>query len=197
VTAVLLFARAPYVGGVKTRLARDIGSARALSVYRAMGRRVCDAVAKRYPLTVWYTPADAEAVMRDWLGSHRYRPQEGDDLGARLARAFEAHFAEAAGPVIAIGADTPSLNAEVITAAERALGEHDVVLGPALDGGYYLIGLRAPAPALFADMPWGGREVMHVTVDRCRAAGLSLTTLAPRRDVDTAADLAAEGHVVP
>jgi rSAM/selenodomain-associated transferase 1 len=145
-TAVLLFARAPHAGRVKTRLAREIGAARALSAYRAMGRRVSEAVAARYPLTIWYTPADAGAAMRDWLGPHRLRPQGAGDLGARLAGAFAEHFAEGPGPVIAIGADAPAVDAAVIADAERALQTHDVALGPARDGGYYLIGLRAPAP---------------------------------------------------
>ena len=196
-TAVLVFVRAPRAGQVKTRLAREVGSAHALAAYRSMGRSISDAVAARYPLTVWYTPVDGEACVREWLGPHRYKPQVGGDLGARLAHAFDTHFAAGDRPVIAIGADVPSLTAAVVAEAEHALGEHAVVLGPSLDGGFYLIGLRAPAPAVFVDVPWGGTEVMRITVARCHTAGLSIATLAPRRDVDTAADLAAEGVRVP
>lgn len=196
-TAVLLFARAPYVGRVKTRLAEEVGPARALAAYRVMGRRVADAVATRFPLTVWYTPPDAGSAMHDWLGTHRYRPQSPGDLGARLAGAVAAHFAEGDGPVIAIGADAPSVNADVVSEAVRALEAADVALGPCPDGGYYLIGLRAAVPEAFADIPWGGPEVMRVTIARCHEAGRTVALLAERRDVDTAEDLAAEGVAVP
>lgn len=196
-TAVLLFAKAPRAGAVKTRLARDIGAGRALALYRAMGRRVADAVAVRYPVTVWFSPAGAEAEMRAWLGAHWYRAQAEGTLGDRLRHAFETHFREGDRPVIAIGADAPSVDGTVVAEAEAALRHADVVLGPAHDGGYYLIGLAAPTDAPFGAIPWGGPDVMARTVAACRAARLSFEVLVARRDVDTLADLEAEGLTLP
>lgn len=192
-TAVLLFAKAPRPGRVKTRLAAEVGDAAALTAYRAMGARVTHQVGDRYQVTVWYDPPDALWDMRGWLGDLAYEAQRGRDLGARLAHAFRTHFQRGDAPVIAIGADAPAVNADVIGAAEHALRDADVVLGPALDGGYYLIGLARDMPDVFADVPWGSATVMEVTLERCRRLGRAVGCLPPLRDVDTLADLRAFG----
>jgi rSAM/selenodomain-associated transferase 1 len=193
VTAVLLLAKAPRPGRVKTRLAREIGATAALAAYRRVGAGVAAAVGAEFDLTVWHDPPDAEQEMRDWLGDHQYRAQQGGDLGERMSRAFAAHFDRGDRPVLAIGADTPGVGAEVVREAVRALKEADVVLGPALDGGYYLIGLNREAPRLFEGVPWGTPRVLQVTVALCVAHDLTVGRLAPLRDLDTAADLEALG----
>ena len=103
--------------------------------------------------------------------------------------AFARHFAEGDVPVLAIGADAPGVDADVIAAAVRALGTCDVVLGPATDGGYYLIGLNRPAPALFDGIAWSTSRVLRQTVAHCRASGLTVARLPPLRDVDSLVDL--------
>jgi rSAM/selenodomain-associated transferase 1 len=188
-TQVLLFAKAPRGGRVKTRLAAEVGEAAALAAYRRVGRQVVDRVGARYPLTVWYDPPDALPDMRRWLGGREFMPQRGDDLGGRMAHAFEEHFRRGDAPVIAIGADAPGIDAATIAAAEAALQEAAVVLGPALDGGYYLLGLTRLAPELLADVPWGTASVLQVTVARCFECDLPVKQLQPLRDLDTAADL--------
>ena len=195
-TRVLLFAKAPLAGRVKTRLARETGEAQAVALYRAVGRRVAMAVAAAYPLTVWFDPPGAEADMRRWLGDHEYRPQPNGDLGERMACAFAEHFARGERPVIGIGADAPGVSATVIANAERLLGQATVVLGPALDGGYYLIGLCAACRGLFQGIPWGASGVLRATEERCAALGLSVARLDPLRDIDTREDLDALGEAL-
>ncbi len=189
-TRVLLFAKAPRPGSVKTRLARDIGDEAATAAYRSVGRQVFQQVAPSYRVTVWYDPPDAEDEMHAWLGDGDFRAQEGSDLGARMAHALAVHFREdEKGPCVVIGADAPHVTAQTIAQAERELEVVDVVLGPAVDGGYYLVGLHRPAPSLFVDVPWGTAGVLDITVARCAACDLSCSTLAPLRDLDTVRDL--------
>ncbi len=192
-TAVIMFAKAPRRGYVKTRLSADVGRARALEVYRQVGAQVAAGVARRYPLTVWYDPPDAEREMRVWLGELEFHAQEGDDLGARMAHAFRVHLGRGDAPVVAIGADAPDVDAETIAQACRHLETADVVLGPALDGGYYLIGLRRQAESLFSGIPWGGPRVMAVTLAACERVQLAVRQLGRLRDIDTGGDLAALG----
>ncbi len=187
-TAVLLFAKAPRPGVVKTRLAAEIGTAAALEAYRCVGRRVVEQVGTSYPITVWYDPPDALSEVKAWLGEHEFAPQDGADLGARLSHAFSAHLDRGDRPVIAIGADAPGVTAETIQGAVLALTRSDVVIGPALDGGYYLIGVTRLVPELFVGIPWGTADVLEVTVEACRRHHLRLEQLAPLRDLDTAAD---------
>ncbi len=195
-TAILLFAKAPRAGSVKRRLSAVIGDEAAVAAYRAVGRRVALQVAECYPLTVWYDPPDAEAEMRRWLGAHEFRPQVAGDLGQRLGHAFDAHFAlggRDGGGVVALGADAPDVNRSTIEVALEALEHADVVVGPALDGGYYLLGLRRPVPELFVDIPWGTASVLQVTMQACERCHLVVRQLETLRDLDTAADLEALG----
>lgn len=192
-TAILLFAKAPRAGSVKRRLSAVIGDEAAVAAYRAVGRRVALQVAECYPLTVWYDPPDAEGEMRRWLGAHEFRPQVAGDLGQRLSHAFDTHFALGEAPVVALGADAPNVNGLTIEVALEALEHADVVLGPALDGGYYLLGLRYPVPELFVNIPWGTASVLQVTMEACARRHLVVRQLEPLRDLDTAADLEALG----
>ncbi len=187
-----IFAKAPRAGRVKTRLAAEIGPSGAADVYRRMGRQVVTATARAGQRTiVWFTPAREGQFVREWLeglGGIELRPQSGGSLGARLVHAFAQHFAEGAERVVVIGTDCPAVDRRLVTEAFSVLGEHDVVIGPALDGGYYLIGLSAPAPALFRGIPWSTRTVAAQTRARARALGLSCHLLQVLRDVDTARD---------
>lgn len=196
-TAVALMVKAPRAGTVKTRLARDVGDHCAVAVYVQLGRQVAEAAARVAPLTVWYTPPDAEPEVRRWLGDHESRPQGPGDLGARMQEAFAAHFARGDVPVIVIGADCPGVTAAVLRDAHARLAEADVVLGPSVDGGYYLIGLNRPEPRLFADIPWSTANVLEITESRCRECDLTVERLSPLRDVDTVEDLRALGLECP
>jgi len=139
------------------------------------------------------TTIDAVRAWLDGLGAAAFRPQAGGNLGTRLAYAFGHAFAAGDDAVVIIGTDAPGVNRRIVTAAFRALRAHDLVLGPSLDGGYYLIGLSSPQPALFREIPWSTGAVLRATQTRARALGLRATVLGPLRDVDTARDARALG----
>lgn len=192
---VLVFARVPALGRVKSRLAAGIGEPAALAVYHellAITRAAI--VASGIPATVWLadaagpTPTATEA--QEWA-TLSTRCQETGDLGQRMTAAFVAAFAAGASRVVIIGTDCPGLRAEQLTQAVGLLNEHDVVLGPATDGGYYLLGLRQPQPELFQNKAWSTASVLIDTQADAHRLGLSAALLPALRDVDTAEDLAA------
>ena len=187
---ILMMAKAPRPGFVKTRLAAQIGNEKATSLYRVLVERQLRATPVGWPLQIHFAPIDAETEMRVWLGEHRALvPQSFGNLGDRLQSAFAQAFADGARAVIAIGGDCPELHAEDFLQAEEVLQARDVVLGPARDGGYYLIGLRAPAPQLFVDVPWSTSEVLATTVDHIENSGLSFELLGVKDDIDDTASM--------
>ena len=188
--AIILMARAPELGRVKTRLASEMGDDQALAIYRELGEGIAAALRKAGPrVVVSYTPASAEQLTRDWLGDDlRYEPQAAGDLGARMAAAVAARFAGGADRVVVVGSDCPTMSPETIRSAFAALADADVVLGPAQDGGYYLIGISAAQDTLFRDVPWSSHDVLRISLERAREAGLRVTLLPEMRDIDTAAD---------
>ncbi|MBI4540497.1 MAG: TIGR04283 family arsenosugar biosynthesis glycosyltransferase [Gemmatimonadetes bacterium] len=190
---LLVFAKAPDPGRVKTRLAADLGAQAAAELYRTLGRRVFDQVRDGpYEVVVCYDPPSAEARVREWLAAPkhtRFEPQAGGDLGARLRDAFDAAFAGGASAVCAIGTDVPALDRAVVGRAFRTLASHDVVFGPALDGGYYLVGLAARRPELFHGIPWSTATVLEASRAAAGRLGLRIAELQPLADVDTPRDL--------
>jgi hypothetical protein len=182
-------AKHPVVGRVKTRLARVLGDDRACALYRAFVLDLADRLARLpYPVTWAYWPATAPFATL--LPGATVEPQNGKNLGARMAHAVDTALARGATAVVVIGADVPHVPAATLDDAVHALaGDADLVLGPAADGGYYLIGLRAPAPALFADIAWGTAEVLAITLDRAGRLGLRTTVLPSTFDIDEPADL--------
>jgi rSAM/selenodomain-associated transferase 1 len=137
-----------------------------------------------------YAPRDGWQMLEQLVGSDfDYVPQSDGDLGDRMLAAFEWSFDRANTKVIIIGADSPGLPAEWIEEAFAGLDEKDVVLGPTLDGGYYLIGLKSLQPALFIEVAWSTDSVFATTLDRVIELGLSLHLLAPLSDLDYPEDL--------
>lgn len=192
--AVIVMAKAPRAGRVKTRLCPPLSPAQAAELYAGFLRDTVQrvrGVTEARPV-VAYAPASAAAFFAARCRGFRLVAQRGHDLGARLAGAFAAVFADGAPVAVAIGGDTPTLPAAFIRRAVARLvdGGCDLVLGPSLDGGYYLIGLRGPHPELFDGVPWSTPAVFAETVRRARRAGLRVASLPPWPDVDTPADLA-------
>jgi rSAM/selenodomain-associated transferase 1 len=190
-----LFLKAPRPGTVKTRLATSLGAERATALYRIMAERAAGAVqGAGWRGTVWFDPPGAGAEMRAWLGdTFAYQAQPGGDLGARLARAVEHHQRE----VVLLGGDCPGLTSRLLAEAAALLQQVPVVLGPAADGGYYLLGIRGPAPDLFAAMPWSTSGLLEATKARLRALGVEWGELSVLRDVDTLEDAVMAGLVAP
>jgi len=188
---VVVMAKHPSPGSVKTRLAAQLGATAACRLYTAF---VGD-LAERLPiagLPVWWAIWPPGAPFETLVPGQRCFGQLGRDLGERLEAAMRTCLAAAPLPVIAIGADSPHLEPACLSEAADALaGEADVVLGPATDGGYYLIGLREPCPELFRGIAWGSSTVFDATLVRARSAGLRVHLLAPTFDVDDVDGLAA------
>ncbi len=198
-----LFARRPDPGLVKTRLAATLGSEAAAGAYEAMlldiaeawgSERVLDPGGRRVLI---YTPADAgpwfdSRVAESWS----LQPQVEGDLGARMRGFFEGEFADGASRVVLIGSDSPTLDPTFVVSAFLLLLQKDVVLGPATDGGYYLIGLKPPVPPIFEGIDWSSSRVLGQTVARLEASGHTVGMLPPWYDVDTPDDWETlTGHV--
>jgi uncharacterized protein len=187
---VIAMLKAARLGTVKTRLAEEIGQEAAVRVYRRLVVRQMAAVPADWRVEVHFTPADAGDAMRAWLGSrHGYFPQSEDDLGARVQTAIDGAFSRGAPAVLVIGGDCPELDTALLRQAADALSGQDLVLGPTVDGGYYLIGMRGRQPGLFSDMPWSTSAVFEETMKRVQALGLTVEKLPRLYDVDTADDL--------
>jgi len=189
---LLVFTRFPEPGRAKTRLIPALGPERAAAVHRSLATHTLGAVEEfrrghDARVEVWFTGGDASA-MRACFGERlTYRAQGEGDLGRRIVSALEsqAEFP----PTIVIGTDCPDLSAGGIAQAFDLLREHDIVLGPALDGGYYLIGLRNLCPALFQDIPWGTSDVLARTEEVAARENYRVAKLEPLPDVDEPADL--------
>lgn len=190
-----VFVKQPRPGAVKTRLAAALGPEMAAEVYRVLAGEVLRAttpMAGEYERLVFYDPPDAGDAIRAWLPAGRLRRQASGDLGRRLSDAFARCFARGASRVAVAGSDVAGLGRGDVLAAFAALDEKDVVLGPARDGGYYLLALRSPQPALFDGVPWSSPAVLAATRERAARAGLTVGESRPLRDVDTVEDLAQE-----
>lgn len=194
-THLLVFARVPALGRVKSRLAAGVGEPAALAVYHELLAITHAAILEAgVPATVWLadaagaSPTATEA--QEWAALTACCQPTGD-LGKRMAAAFAAAFAAGAGRVAIIGTDCPGLRASHLEQAFALLAEHEVVLGPATDGGYYLLGLRQPQPELFQNKAWSTASVLADTLADARRLGHRVALLPELRDVDTAADLAA------
>lgn len=187
----MVFVRAPDAGRVKTRLAAALGAEGALRVYRRLAEHtVREARAVDAELRIHFTPAGREHEVRAWLGhGPRYLAQAEGDLGARIEAAFRAAFQDGAERAVIVGSDLPELSAALLRRAFDALDEHPAVLGPARDGGYYLLGMRMMIPGVFDGIPWSTDAVLARTLERMRAAGVEPALLPTLADVDEAKDL--------
>lgn len=187
-----LFAKAPVPGRVKTRLTPPLEPEQAASLYRAMLLDILDQHAKAAAgrdHALWYTPPEEAAwfrahAPRDWL----LRPQVGENLGRRMAALFRTHAEEGYRAIVLRGTDSPTLPLARADEAFDALERADLVICPDRDGGYNLIGLRAPCDPLF-DRPMSHEDVLTETLATAGALGLRVELLESHYDVDTPADL--------
>ncbi|MFH1153512.1 MAG: TIGR04282 family arsenosugar biosynthesis glycosyltransferase [Pseudomonadota bacterium] len=190
---LIVFVRAPEQGKVKTRLARHLGETLVLAVYRGLVEQILAAVYQSGIRTViCYCPDDKGAMVSDWLGTDpEYRPQSGDDLGDRMFQALDHAFSSGCSRALLMGSDIPDVTAAHLLEALSILDQCDIVLGPALDGGYWLVGLNRNGldRSLFHNVDWGTDRVLSATTKTAAALGLTVGFAATLRDVDTLEDL--------
>ncbi len=189
---LVMMARRPEVGRVKTRLCPPLTPEQAVMLYTAFLHDLVELL-RRIPAVhplIAYTPDTAGDYFAALAPDIARRPQRGIDLSARLATITTDLFDEGAPAIVIIGSDSPTLPGAYIEEAFAALTNGaDLVLGPADDGGYYLVGLRRPIPTLFTNVVMSTPTVLHDTLVIAEQLGLRTTLLAPWYDVDTFADL--------
>ncbi len=191
---LVIFTRYPEPGKTKTRLIPALGAAGAARLQCDLTRHAL-AQAREFqqsaPVTVEvrYDGGDTEKMAECFGNDVPYRPQGPGDLGRRMERALADAFRAGAARVVVIGADCPDITPRVLRDAFERLADADVVLGPATDGGYYLVGLRRPVPELFNEIPWGGEQVLQSTLDRATELSRTVSLLEPLSDVDRPEDL--------
>ncbi len=194
-SALIVFAKAPIEGYVKTRLCPPLTPDEAASLHgslvldlleRCQTLKGCDRILAGAPTPdhPFFRAMNTRFNIPIW-------EQVGDDLGARMSNAFQSALGAPYQSAVIIGTDIPGITAQLISSALKSLQDHDVVLGPTEDGGYYLIGLRSPSPQLLEQIPWSTDAVFSLTQEKAKAMGLSLKTLPMLRDLDTIEDLQA------
>ena len=191
---LVIFTRFPEPNKTKTRLIPALGPEGAAELQREMTLYTLTWVrelATRYPVSVEvrFEGGDAEKMAACFGNDLSYRPQGSGDLGCRMAAAFAKAFGEGAERTVIIGSDCPEITPKLIRECFDRLVGCDVVLGPATDGGYYLIGLGRPAPKLFSGIPWGSERVLKDTLGRAGELSLKVSLLETPSDVDLPEDL--------
>jgi uncharacterized protein len=192
---VILFTRYPEPGKSKTRLIPALGPEGSCAVHRRMAEGTVKQLQKLFLLRpvsieIRYDGGN-QALMEEWLGpGWHFSAQGPDSLGTRMERAFQEAFQAGFHRVVLIGSDCPRLKGELLQKALDNLAHHDLVLGPARDGGYYLLGMSRILTPLFVDIPWGTETVCRKTLEIGRDLGLNILLLETLDDIDRPEDLA-------
>jgi uncharacterized protein len=199
---VCLFVKSPRLGKAKTRLARDIGAARAALIYCALVEHQAAEIPVDWRVAVYFAPSNAEEDMKIWLAPQlqngmRFVPQCDGDLGQRLVTAVRREFDNGSERVYLIGGDCPALSRDYFFEADRALSDNDIVLGPSQDGGYVLLALKGPHEILFRDIDWSTPAVLQQTLAAARRQTLSVCLLRPLVDIDDATSLNDQSKIFP
>lgn len=193
--AIVVYAKAPIEGYVKTRLCPPLTGDEAASLHGSlvMDLLECCQVVKGCDRILAGAPTGQHPFFKAMETRFQVKlwEQSGEDLGARMAKTFQDGLRSAYQALVIVGTDIPGISPQLLTQAVSVLQNHDVVLGPTLDGGYYLIGLRKPVPELFQHIPWSTSQVCALTEQKVKALGLSLARLPTLRDIDTIEDVQA------
>lgn len=185
--ALIIFARNPVLGKVKTRLAAGIGEAKALQVYEHLLQHT-QSIVKDIPVTKFVYYADEINEDDIWNGFEK-RIQHGNNLGERMQNAFEELFKAGFSKVCIIGSDCFELTTDIINNTFACLDESDVVIGPVMDGGYYLLGSGKFVPQFFINKAWSTSSVFSDTLKDAATLNLSITQLPVLNDIDNEKDL--------
>ncbi|WP_243360338.1 TIGR04282 family arsenosugar biosynthesis glycosyltransferase [Fundidesulfovibrio terrae] len=188
---ILYFLRAPRLGRVKTRLARDLGDEAALALYKAFVEDMLDSLAGcGADVALWVSPGGDVGMVRHWLGGDRfYLPQPEGDLGHKMEHAFGWAFAQGYVSAAALGSDVPGLTPKLARSLTRLMRSEPALVGPSPDGGYWTIGFQSASylPQVFEGMPWSTSELFGLTMDVL--APLQPALLPELMDMDTVEDL--------
>jgi uncharacterized protein len=193
--ALLVFVKRPRPGEVKTRLAPHLGDEAAAALYRLIAEEILRRTRPargRYQRLCLFTPSEGRFEFEAAWPEETWLDQATGDLGDRMTAAFAEVFARGTTRAVLIGSDIPRLSSFHVRQALAALESHDLVLGPAHDGGYYLVGLARLLPELFTAIPWSTSGVLATTLERARALGLRVSQLEELTDLDTLEDLRRE-----
>lgn len=191
--ALILFAKTPRPGGVKTRLQPDLSPEQSSVLYRAFVLDLLEATRhlKNTDRIIGCDPSHQDPFFKSLADRYSVRlmDQQGADLGERMRMAFEETHRQGLGPVVIIGTDSPTLPMEFVREAFDLLRNHEIVLGPSHDGGYYLTGCSENIPPIFEKVPWGSDQVLAMTLKRVMDLKLKCALLPFWYDVDTLSDL--------
>ncbi len=194
---VLFFIKNPEKAKVKTRLASAVGERAAVKLYRQFLLEMLSTLNRgTFLFYIYFQPHNSLNDLKNWLGEdYLYMPQIGENLGERMKNAFIEAFAMKFKRVLLIGSDIPDLPLEFIDTAFEYLNHGEVVIGPSVDGGYYLIGFRNDMflPRTFEKIPWSTDKVFNETMKILENEKLTVYALEPLRDIDTVEDLAIRG----
>lgn len=191
---LIVFTRYPEPGKAKTRLIPVLGKTGAANLHRLMTQKTIARAlslqnSRRLCVEIHWA-GGSQKLMQDWLGTDIiYQNQIDGDLGAKMTAAFQNSFNSGVDKAAIIGTDCPAIKAEIMAEAFDKLSQHDLVLGPAKDGGYYLIGLRRSIPELFAGINWGTSEVFASTRAIAQNLDLNIAYLPTLADIDLPEDL--------
>ncbi len=192
-SALIIFAKTPVLGKVKTRLQPDISQAEGLKIYKSFVKEITGRCAKLkgFDRFLGCAPTVDDNFLKGLAARHKFEMfnQRGADLGARILNAFKDHLKKGYKKVIIIGTDSPTIPPEFIKKAFTALDRNDFILGPCCDGGYYLVGAKKTFPKVFKNIPWDTREVLVKTIEKLYASRIKFSLLPFWYDVDTAKDL--------
>ena len=192
-TALVIYVRNPILGQVKTRLAKDIGDERALEIYLQLLQHTLE-ITRSLSFRKFIYYADEVSDYDLWsVPGYTKRKQNGNDLGARMHNSFKELFDQGFTRIIIIGSDCLQLKTETLEQAVALLESNAAVLGPASDGGYYLLGLTKFYPDLFVKKPWSTDKVSSKTINDFINLGISYALLEELSDIDTVADLMING----
>lgn len=191
---LILFTRFPRPGKVKTRLIPALGAVGAADLHRQLTDhllRIINTFLEAAPAAfiIYVDGATGPAWQQMFGRVYQYHRQAPGDLGCRMSSAFAEGLQGGRRRVVLIGSDCPGISAKLLHTAFSHLSHYELVLGPATDGGYYLIGLNEPAPELFRDVPWGTADVLAATLLRAARLDLPALLLEPLTDIDRPADL--------
>jgi uncharacterized protein len=187
--AIIIFVRNPVLGKVKSRLAATVGKRKALNIYNSLLDHTFK-ISKNVSADKFVFYEDFINYEDIWDNAiYRKKLQEGDGLGKRMKNAFKYLFDAGYSKIIIIGSDCYELTSKIIEEAFEAFSEHDIVIGPALDGGYYLLGMNHFISGLFENKKWGGDTVFAHTLSQVKKLHYNVAVLVQLRDVDVEGDI--------